>query len=148
MLAFEDFACATRLAPTAHPKGAPRSRSDFVRDRASSSTTALSARTGPWSETAYGIPRTRAAVTRFQAAYGLQVDGIVGPQTLGALAKAKAERVANEDPRPSLEERYGSHAGYVAVVTSAAAKAVAAGFLLAADEKALIAAAEASDVLK
>ena len=63
-------------------------------------------------------------------------------------AKTKAERVANEDPRPSLEERYGNHAGYVAAVTAAAAKAVAAGFLLPADEKALIAAAEASDVLK
>jgi hypothetical protein len=33
-------------------------------------------------------------------------------------------------------------------VTAAAAKAVAAGFLLPADEKALIGAAEASDVLK
>jgi hypothetical protein len=63
-------------------------------------------------------------------------------------AKTKAERVAAEDPRPSLEERYGSHAGYVAAVQLAARKAVAEGFLLAADEKALVAAAEASDVLK
>jgi alpha/beta hydrolase family protein len=63
-------------------------------------------------------------------------------------AKTKAERLANEDPRPSLEERYGSHAGYVAAVTAAAAKAAAAGFLLPADEKALITAAQESDVLK
>jgi hypothetical protein len=63
-------------------------------------------------------------------------------------AKTKAERTANEDPRPSLEERYGSHAGYVAAVEAAAHKAVAEGFLLAVDAKALIAAAEASDVLK
>ena len=63
-------------------------------------------------------------------------------------AKTKAERVAAEDPRPSLEERYGSHAGYVAAVQLAARKAVGEGFLLAADEKALVAAAEASDVLK
>jgi Alpha/beta hydrolase domain len=63
-------------------------------------------------------------------------------------AKTKAERVAAEDPRPSLEERYGSHVGYVAAVQLAARKAVAEGFLLAADEKALVAAAEASDVLK
>ena len=33
-------------------------------------------------------------------------------------AKTKAERLANEDPRPSLEERYGNHAGYVAAVDS------------------------------
>jgi hypothetical protein len=63
-------------------------------------------------------------------------------------AKTKAERAATEDPRPSLEERYGSHAGYVAAVQAAAGKAVAAGFLLPADEKALVAAAEASNVLK
>jgi Alpha/beta hydrolase domain len=63
-------------------------------------------------------------------------------------AKTKAERIDAEDPRPSLEERYGSHAGYVAAVQAAASKAVAAGFLLAADEKALVAAAEASDMLK
>jgi alpha/beta hydrolase family protein len=63
-------------------------------------------------------------------------------------AKTKAERTATEDPRPSLEERYGSHAGYVAAVQLAARKAVTEGFLLPADEKALVAAAEASDVLK
>jgi len=63
-------------------------------------------------------------------------------------AKTKAERLANEDPRPSLEERYGSHAGYVAAVQLAARKAVTENFLLPADEKALVAAAEASDVLK
>jgi hypothetical protein len=63
-------------------------------------------------------------------------------------AKTKAERTATEDPRASLEERYGSHAGYVAAVQLAARKAVTEGFLLPGDEKALVAAAEASDVLK
>src|SRR6202790_5639456 len=63
-------------------------------------------------------------------------------------ATTKAERSANEDPRPSLEERYGSHVGYVAAVQLAARKAVTEGFLLPADEKALVAAADASDVLK
>jgi Alpha/beta hydrolase domain len=63
-------------------------------------------------------------------------------------AKTKAERLATEDPRPSLEERYGSHAGYVAAVQLAARNAATEGFLLPADEKALVAAAEASDVLK
>ena len=65
-----------------------------------------------------------------------------------AFAKSKAERLANEDPRPSLEERYVNHAGYVAAVEAAARKAVAAGFLLEADQKKLIAEAQASDVLK
>ena len=63
-------------------------------------------------------------------------------------AKTRAERLANEDPRPSLEERYHTHEGYVAAVTAAAQKAADAGFLLEVDRKALIAAAEASDVLK
>src|SRR6266850_4780541 len=62
-------------------------------------------------------------------------------------AKTKAERVANNDPRPSLEERYVSHGGYVAAVTAAAARTVATGFLLQADADALIAAAAASNVL-
>jgi hypothetical protein len=56
--------------------------------------------------------------------------------------------MANEDPRPSLEERYVNHAGYVAAVEAAARNAVATGFLLEADQKALVAAAQASDVLK
>jgi hypothetical protein len=40
-------------------------------------------------------------------------------------AKTRAERLANDDPRPPLEERYGSHAGYVAAVQAAAANAIA-----------------------
>ncbi len=63
-------------------------------------------------------------------------------------AKTKAERLASGDPRLSLEERYGSHAGYVEAVRRAAANAVARGFLLQADADALIAAAEASLVLR
>jgi hypothetical protein len=60
--------------------------------------------------------------------------------------KTKAGRLAAGDPRPSLEERYGTHAGYVAAVTAAANNAFAQGYLLAADRDALIAQAEASDV--
>lgn len=62
-------------------------------------------------------------------------------------ARTKADRVATGDPRLSLEERYGNHAGYVAAVTKAAANAVAQGFLLQADADALIAQAAASNVL-
>jgi hypothetical protein len=60
--------------------------------------------------------------------------------------KTKAERLAAGDPRKSLEERYGTHAGYVAAVTKAANNAYAKGYLLAADRDLLIANAEASDV--
>jgi hypothetical protein len=62
-------------------------------------------------------------------------------------AKTKSERLANGDPRLSLEERYKDHAGYVNAVRAAAAKAVASGFLLQADADALITAADASAVL-
>jgi hypothetical protein len=63
-------------------------------------------------------------------------------------AKTAAQRVANNDPRPSLEERYGSHAGYVDAVRNAAANAVSQGFLLQDDADALVAQADASAVLK
>src|SRR3984893_10917193 len=63
-------------------------------------------------------------------------------------ARTKAKWPAKEDPRPSLAERYADDAGYVAAVQVAARKAIAAGLLLEAHAKALIAAADASDVLK
>jgi hypothetical protein len=63
-------------------------------------------------------------------------------------ARTAAERQANGDPRRSLQERYGDHAGYVAAVAKAVARAVAEGFLLEADAAALTAAAQASAVLR
>jgi hypothetical protein len=63
-------------------------------------------------------------------------------------AKTKAERLANGDPRPSLEERYGTHERYVATVRTAAARMVRDRFLLQDDADRLIAQAEASDVLR
>jgi len=63
-------------------------------------------------------------------------------------ATTLAERQASGDPRLSLVERYGDHAGYVAAVTQAANNAFSQGYLLAADRDALIAQAAASDVLK
>ena len=62
-------------------------------------------------------------------------------------ATTRAERLRRDDPRPSLEERYGTHAGYVDAVRTAAANAVAQGFLLQEDATALVAQAAASDVL-
>lgn len=59
----------------------------------------------------------------------------------------RANRLAAGDPRPSLEERYGTHAGYVCAVTAAVNKAVQQRFLLASDAPNLIASASASNVL-
>jgi len=63
-------------------------------------------------------------------------------------ARTAAERQANGDPRPSLQERYGSHDGYVERVRAAAARAVEQKFLLPEDAQALIEAARASAVLR
>ena len=62
-------------------------------------------------------------------------------------AKTAASRLAAGDPRPSLEERYGTQAGYVAAVTNAANDLVARRFMLQADADAAIAAATANPVL-
>jgi hypothetical protein len=59
----------------------------------------------------------------------------------------RANRVAAGDPRPSLEERYGTHDGYVCVVTAAVNAAVQQRFLLPSDAQTLISSANASNVL-
>jgi hypothetical protein len=51
------------------------------------------------------------------------------------LAIKKADRQPG-DPRPSLEERYGNHAGYVAAVRKAADNAACQGYLLAGSDAA------------
>lgn len=60
-------------------------------------------------------------------------------------AKSRAEREAAGDPRPSLEERYGSRADYAAKVKAAADALVAERLLLPADAAAYVRAAETSD---
>jgi hypothetical protein len=62
-------------------------------------------------------------------------------------AKTKAERLASQDPRLSLEERYGNQEGYVAAVRIAAEKAARERFPLREDADRLIEQAIASDVL-
>jgi len=62
-------------------------------------------------------------------------------------ATTKEERMASGDPRPSLEERYKTHDGYVDAVKAAATKAVAEGFLLQQDADKLVAQAASSNVL-
>ncbi len=62
-------------------------------------------------------------------------------------ATTKQERMTRRDPRPSLEERYGSQQAYVATVRAAAEKAVRERFLLPDDAERLIQQASASHVL-
>jgi hypothetical protein len=62
-------------------------------------------------------------------------------------AETRAERLAKGDPRPSLEERYGDHDGYVMAVREAAEDLVAARLLLPADASLLIAQAQLGGVL-
>jgi hypothetical protein len=64
------------------------------------------------------------------------------------LPRTAAEARARGDPRPSLEELYGDHAGYVAKVSAAAKKLQSERLLLEEDVAAIIREAEASDVLK
>jgi hypothetical protein len=62
-------------------------------------------------------------------------------------AATKQERLAANDPRPSLEERYGTQKAYVAAVRSAADKAVHDRFLLPEDADQLVQQAAASHLL-
>lgn len=62
-------------------------------------------------------------------------------------AVTQAARVAAGDPRPSLEERYGTHAGFVCVVKLAAKNALNQRFLRQSAATALVAAANGSAVL-
>jgi hypothetical protein len=61
-------------------------------------------------------------------------------------AVTKAERLAKGDPRPSLEERYPSHAVYVAKVKAQADALVAARYMLPADAARIVGEAEAAKV--
>lgn len=63
-------------------------------------------------------------------------------------ARTAQDRAASGDPRLSLQERYGSHDGYVEAVRGASERAVREGFLLPTDAAALVRAAQASAVLK
>jgi hypothetical protein len=62
-------------------------------------------------------------------------------------AMTKAERIANKDPRRSIEERYGSQEGYDCVVRHVAGQEVRKRLLLQEDADRLIAQAAASHIL-
>jgi hypothetical protein len=63
-------------------------------------------------------------------------------------AATRAERDANHDPRPSLEERYPTQAAYVAAVGASAERLIAERLLLPADAEASIKAAEADTLAR
>ena len=63
-------------------------------------------------------------------------------------ASTKAEREAKKDPRPSLEERYGTHANFVANVKRAADRLVGRRLLLPDDAAAYVRWSESADVRK
>ncbi len=63
-------------------------------------------------------------------------------------AATRAEREARKDPRPSLEERYGSHAAYVKKIEAAGNQLVAARLLLKEDAERLVERANNADTRK
>lgn len=79
----------------------------------------------------------------FRAPHSCSLNGSFIP-----FFNTKAERLANGDPRPSLEERYGDHRGYVEAVRDAARQLSREGFLIQEDEERYIAQAQDSDVLR
>jgi hypothetical protein len=62
-------------------------------------------------------------------------------------AQTRAARLAAGDPRPSLEERYGTHAGFVCVVQLATRKALSQRFLRPTAAATLVMQAQSSMVL-
>jgi hypothetical protein len=62
--------------------------------------------------------------------------------------ETRADRRISGDPRPSLEERYGTHAEYVRGVRATASRLVRERLLLAEDAARIVADAERSDVLR
>jgi len=69
-----------------------------------------------------------------------ELAGVLG--SLIPFAETKAERERTGDPRPSIEERYGSRAGWITALRAACDRLILDGFLLPEDKDRLLAAAE------
>jgi hypothetical protein len=68
--------------------------------------------------------------------------------TYAPFAATSAARETNKDPRPSLEERYGTHAAYVKRVEDAATKLVGERVLLQEDAERMVARASSEETRK
>jgi len=83
-----------------------------------------------------------------------QANGVTAGQNCGfsggfiPFAATALERAASGDPRLSLEERYASHAAYVAIVRAATTKLVKERFLLPEDAARLVTEAENGNVMR
>jgi alpha/beta hydrolase family protein len=103
-------------------------------------------------ETAGIRPSTVQAPVATYTGWNLQREGFAEGelcQNTGSyipFRRSKADREAVGDPRLSLEERYGDHAGYVDAVRQAVTRLVTQRFLLPEDAKAMIEQAEKSNV--
>jgi hypothetical protein len=95
-----------------------------------------------------------AAPVGTNAGWNIRPEGPRGADLCGLsgsffpFAKTRAERLASGDPRPSLEERYSDHAGFVNAVDRAAKALVNDRFLLEEDARTLIATATESSILR
>ena len=83
-----------------------------------------------------------------------QAGGVTAGQNCGfsggfiPFSRTAAERATSGDPRRSLEERYASHAAYVAIVKAATTKLVKERFLLPEDATRLLNEAESGNVMR
>ncbi len=73
-------------------------------------------------------------------------DLCTGSGSMFPFPATRADRLAAGDPRLSIDERYPTHAGYVAAVASAAAGLLRDRLLLPEDAQAIVAAAQASSI--
>ena len=97
-----------------------------------------------WNITAgFGDPGFNAASP--QPFHAGQVCNYIGGMVPFAITKA--QRLAVRDPRPSLEERYGTHDGYVAAVRAAADNAACQGYLFAGSQQAAMMGAKCTTTL-
>ena len=84
--------------------------------------------------------------------WGLRAEAFAGPDLCDAagqqipFAVTQAERIANGDPRLSIEERYTNQAVYVAAVAQTARDLASERLLLDEDVTAIIADAEATPI--
>jgi len=84
--------------------------------------------------------------------YGFRASGFAGPDLCDAsgqaipFPKTRADRAATGDPRPSLEERYPTHQGYIDQVRAAAEALARDHFLLQEDVDRFVQAAQASSI--